>query len=464
MKKQRIILVAAIALTLSSCGDSFFDLSPNNQVTVNQIYQTENDFKMAINGCYSKLQTQMDYYIELCEYRSDDLYLNAPTSGTQDRYDIDQFKENAANGILNDLWANFNNGIYRCNMVLDRIDDASIDEAKKKQYKAEAMFIRSYTYFNMYRAWGCVPISKKVVSVAEALNIGRASEEQMYDIICGDLQAIVDENMLPSKFTGNEMGRATMGAVKALLAKAYLTFKKPQEAVKILATLIDTYTLMPDIADVFNVNNKLNDEIIFAIHYNKEVVGEGHGAWYSITNLSDETNRTASLNNLYTANDKRAAMLEYVEVPGVKVCLMRKFFDTRDATTLQYGADNIILRYADVLLMYAEALNEVQYNGSQTSPAMVALNAVHTRAGLSAIDISELPDQDAFRKAIMLERQKEFPYEGQRWFDSVRLGGAQEAAAAEGHTIQQYQMLFPIPTTELERINNESLMWQNPGY
>ena len=157
-------------------------------------------------------------------------------------------------------------------------------------------------------------------------------------------------------------------------------------------------------------------------------------------------------------------MLEYVEVPGVKVCLMRKFYDTRDATTLQYGADNIILRYADVLLMYAEALNEIQYNSSQTSPALVSLNAVHTRAGLSAIDISELPNQAAFRKAIMLERQKEFPYEGQRWFDSVRLGGAQEAASNEGHTIQQYQMLFPIPTTELERINDESLMWQNPGY
>ncbi|MBQ8486017.1 MAG: RagB/SusD family nutrient uptake outer membrane protein [Bacteroidaceae bacterium] len=464
MKKQRIILVAVTALMLASCSDSFFELSPNDQVTVDQIYQTENDFKMAVNGCYSKLQTQMDYYIELCEYRSDDLYLNAPTSGTQDRYDIDQFKENAANGILNDLWANFSNGVYRCNMVIDRIDDASFDETKKKQYKAEAMFIRSYTYFNMYRAWGCVPITKKVVTVSEALNIGRATEDEMFDIICGDLKTIVDENMLPTKYTGSDIGRVTLGAAKALLAKAYLTFKKPREAADVLSTLIDSYSLMPNIADVFNVDNKMNDEIIFAIRYNKEVVGEGHGAWYSITNLSDETNRTATLNNLYSADDKRSAMLEYVQVPGVKVCLMRKFFDTRDATTLQYGPDNIILRYADVLLMYAEALNEVQYNGSQTSPAMAALNAVHTRAGLAEIDIATLPDQATFRKAVMLERQKEFPYEGQRWFDSVRLGGAQDAAAAEGHTIQQYQMLFPIPTTELERINNESLMWQNPGY
>ncbi len=464
MKSIKTISVVVIAFLMGSCSDSFFELSPNDQVTVDQIYQTENDFKMAVSGCYSKLQTQMDYYIELCEYRSDNLFLNAPTSGTQDRYDIDQFKENAANGILDNLWANFNNGIYRCNMVLDRIDAANFDETKKQQYKAEAMFIRAYTYFNMYRAWGCVPISKKVVTVSEALGIGRATEDQMYDIICGDLKTIVDNNMLPAKYTGSDVGRVTSGAAKALLAKAYLTFKKPKEAADVLATMIDTYSLLPNIADVFDVNNKMNAEIIFAIRYNKQEVGEGHGAWYSITNLTDETNRTATLNHLYSTNDQRAALLEYVQVPGVKVCLMRKFYDTRDATTSQYGCDNIILRYADVLLMYAEALNEVGYNGSQTAPATVALNAVHTRAGLTPIDITSVPDQASFRKAVMLERQKEFPYEGQRWFDSVRLGGAQEAAAAEGHAIQQYQLLFPIPTTELERINNESIMWQNPGY
>ena len=464
MKSIKTISVVVIAFLMGSCSDSFFELSPNDQVTVDQVYQTENDFKMSLNGCYSKLQTQMDYYIELCEYRSDNLFLNAPTSGTQDRYDIDQFKENAANGILDNLWANFNNGIYRCNMVLDRIDAANFDETKKQQYKAEAMFIRAYTYFNMYRAWGCVPISKKVVTVSEALGIGRATEDQMYDIICGDLKTIVDNNMLPAKYTGSDVGRVTSGAAKALLAKAYLTFKKPKEAADVLATMIDTYSLLPNIADVFDVNNKMNAEIIFAIRYNKQEVGEGHGAWYSITNLTDETNRTATLNHLYSTNDQRAALLEYVQVPGVKVCLMRKFYDTRDATTSQYGCDNIILRYADVLLMYAEALNEVGYNGSQTAPATVALNAVHTRAGLTPIDITSVPDQASFRKAVMLVRQKEFPYEGQRWFDAVRMGGAQEAAAAEGHTIQQYQFLFPIPTSELERINNESIMWQNPGY
>ncbi|MDE5635924.1 MAG: RagB/SusD family nutrient uptake outer membrane protein, partial [Muribaculaceae bacterium] len=89
---------------------------------------------------------------------------------------------------------------------------------------------------------------------------------------------------------------------------------------------------------------------------------------------------------------------------------------------------------------------------------------VHTRAGLTPVDISDVPSQADFRKAVMLERQKEFPYEGHRWFDSVRLGGAKEAAAADGKPIQEYQYLYPIPSSEIERINNTDLLWQNPGY
>ena len=143
---------------------------------------------------------------------------------------------------------------------------------------------------------------------------------------------------------------------------------------------------------------------------------------------------------------------------------MRKFYDTPDASTTQYGNDQILLRYADVLLMYAEALNEVGYDSSADSPALQALNEVHTRAGLDPLNITDIPDQEAFRRAVCLERQKEFPYEGQRWFDLVRMGYAAEAVAAEGHAIQSYQLLFPIPNTELERINDTSLLWQNPGY
>lgn len=462
--KRINILLAILALGVMTSCEKFFTLTPNYEVPVDNLYQTAQDFDIAVVGCYSKLQGQVNYYTELCEYRSDNMFLSAPTAGTQDRYDIDQFKDKPSNGILEDAWANFNNGVYRCNMVLDRIDGADFDEALKNQYKGEAMFLRAFTYFNMYRIWGGVPTTRKVVTVAESLTIGRSSEEDMYNFIAGDLEDIVEGAWLPVTYGKEGEGRATLGAAKALLAKVYLTFGKYQEAATLLQSMIGTYELLPNVADVFDAANENNKEIIFAVRFNKEVPGEGHGAWFSIANLSDDSGRTAILNDVYEANDARKAMIEYQKVDGVNVYLMKKFFDQRDATNKNYGNDQIVLRYADVLLMYAEALNEVAYSSDQQSEAMKALNAVHTRAGLAPLDIADLPNQDAFRRAICKERQLEFPYEGHRWFDVVRMGYAIEFAAAEGHTIQQYQFVYPIPNTELERINNTQLLWQNPNY
>ena len=455
MKKYKLILFLSTALLSVACTDSFFDLEPSSSVPTDKVYKTAEDFNVAVIGCYSKLQTQVSYFTECCEYRSDNLTLSAPTAGTQDRYDIDQFADKAS--------ANFNNGVYRCNLVLDRIDEANFDATLKKQYKGEALFIRALTYFNMYRLWGGIPMTNKVVTVAEALKIGRSSDQQVYDFLVGDLNQVINENMLPSSYTSADMGRVTSGAAMALLGKIYLTFHKWTEARNVLSQLVGRYSLMTTPEQVFDVNNKMNDEIIFAVRFNKDVEGEGHGYWFSIINLTDDTNQTKSLKECYKDGDKRKNLITYVKVED-KVCVMNKFKDVKSATYNTVGNDQIILRYADVLLMYAEALNEISYSNLQNSEAMVALNAVHTRAGLSPLQITELPDQDSFRKAIMLERQQEFPYEGQRWFDLVRMGGAKEAMKAEGHIIQDYQFLYPIPKTELERINNTELLWQNTGY
>ncbi|MDE5635191.1 MAG: RagB/SusD family nutrient uptake outer membrane protein, partial [Muribaculaceae bacterium] len=180
--KKTFRLLACLALIpAASCSDSFFDLEPDDEVTGDKVYKTENDFELAVNACYSKLQTQMDFYIEMCEYRSDNLTLKAPTAGTQDRYDIDQFKETSANSILDNLWENFGNGIYRCNKILDKIDDADFNPVKKQQFKGEAMFVRALTTFNMYRSWGPVPVARRVLTVNEALKLGRPTEEQMFE-------------------------------------------------------------------------------------------------------------------------------------------------------------------------------------------------------------------------------------------------------------------------------------------
>ena len=448
---------------MTSCGDSFFDLEPASSVTIDKVYKTASDYNVAVIGCYAKLQSQVNFYTECCEYRSDNLSLGAPTAGTQDRYDIDHFTEKPSNGILSSYWANFNNNVYRCNLLLDQIDGANFAENLKKQYKGEAMFIRALNYFNMYRIWGGVPATKHVVSAAEALKVARYSDEQMFDLIAGDLKEIVDNNYLPETYSSADMGRATSGAAKALLGKVYLTFHKWTEAKDILSQLIGKYQLISPIAQVFNVDNKNNNEIIFAVHFNKEIEGEGHSYWYNLTNASDDTNQTSSLLNTFPTGDTRKDLITYVQVEK-NVRLMNKFYDTKSPTFKTVGNDQILLRYADVLLMYAEALNEIQYDASEGSLALKYLNAVRQRAGISNLTAKQLPTQEKFRKGILVERQREFPYEGQRWFDLVRMGFAKSVMAENGVEIKDYQLLFPIPQQEIEKVGNKSILWQNPGY
>ena len=448
---------------MTSCGDSFFDLEPASSVTIDKVYKTASDYNVAVIGCYAKLQSQVNFYTECCEYRSDNLSLGAPTAGTQDRYDIDHFTEKPSNGILSSYWANFNNNVYRCNLLLDQIDGANFAENLKKQYKGEAMFIRALNYFNMYRIWGGVPATKHVVSAAEALKVARYSDEQMFDLIAGDLKEIVDNNYLPETYSSADMGRATSGAAKALLGKVYLTFHKWTEAKDILSQLIGKYQLVSPIAQVFDVDNKNNNEIIFAVHFNKEIEGEGHSYWYNLTNASDDTNQTSSLLNTFPTGDDRKDLITYVQVEK-NVRLMNKFYDTKSPTFKTVGNDQILLRYADVLLMYAEALNEIQYDASEGSLALKYLNAVRQRAGISNLTAKQLPTQEKFRKGILIERQREFPYEGQRWFDLVRMGFAKSVMAENGVEIKDYQLLFPIPQQEIEKVGDKSILWQNPGY
>lgn len=448
---------------MTSCGDSFFDLEPASSVTIDKVYKTASDYNVAVIGCYAKLQSQVNFYTECCEYRSDNLSLGAPTAGTQDRYDIDHFTEKPSNGILSSYWANFNNNVYRCNLLLDQIDGANFAENLKKQYKGEAMFIRALNCFNMYRIWGGVPATKHVVSAAEALKVARYSDEQMFDLIAGDLKEIVDNNYLPETYSSADMGRATSGAAKALLGKVYLTFHKWTEAKDILSQLIGKYQLVSPIAQVFNVDNKNNNEIIFAVHFNKEIEGEGHSYWYNLTNASDDTNQTSSLLNTFPTGDARKDLITYVQVEK-NVRLMNKFYDTKSPTFKTVGNDQILLRYADVLLMYAEALNEIQYDASEGSLALKYLNAVRQRAGISNLTVKQLPTQEKFRKGILVERQREFPYEGQRWFDLVRMGFAKSVMAENGVEIKDYQLLFPIPQQEIEKVGDKSILWQNPGY
>ena len=485
MKKYKLILFLSTALLSVACTDSFFDLEPSSSVPTDKVYKTAEDFNVAVIGCYSKLQTQVSYFTECCEYRSDNLTLSAPTAGTQDRYDIDQFADKASNGILEDAWANFNNGVYRCNLVLDRIDEANFDATLKKQYKGEALFIRALTYFNMYRLWGGIPMTNKVVTVAEALKIGRSSDQQVYDFLVGDLNQVINENMLPSSYTSADMGRVTSGAAMALLGKIYLTFHKWTEARNVLSQLVGRYSLMTTPEQVFDVNNKMNDEIIFAVRFNKDVEGEGHGYWFSIINLTDDTNQTKSLKECYKDGDKRKNLITYVKVED-KVCVMNKFKDVKSATYNTVGNDQIILRYADVLLMYAEVENELGHDDE----AKWALNKVRDRVYLAPSTATGTELRNAIRKERRLELALENNrlYDLRRWkddngksaicnvmgpngtfvaynkigYDSDESSNQKENSNKGVNFKEGRDELFPLPPTEIT-LSGGSIE-QNPGY
>ena len=180
--------------------------------------------------------------------------------GTQDRFDLNEFKETSANTIVQDAWTNFYNGIFRCNIILDNIVNADFD--LKNQIEAEARFIRALTYFNVVRFWGDAPLVLNQLGPEEALTVKRSPVSEVYEAIEADL-IFAAANLPPSQSNG----KATSGAAKALLGKVYLTEKKYTEAVTTLNEVVGKYSLLDDAKDVFSTTNKNNNGIIFYIRF-----------------------------------------------------------------------------------------------------------------------------------------------------------------------------------------------------
>ncbi|WP_242156266.1 RagB/SusD family nutrient uptake outer membrane protein [Aestuariivivens sediminis] len=452
-----IIYIVTLFLVISSCSDSFTDLASENNSTTDSFYKTPDDFNAAIMAAYAKLQGQVGLYFELSEWRSDNLDLGAPTAGTQDRYNINKFQETSANELIRDAWANYYNGIFRANSVTDNLGGVNFDEILMKQYEAEARFIRALTYFNIVRLWGDAPIISSVVSSEESLKIGRSPVTEVYQFIEEDLQFAA--NNLPSSYPAQDYGRATSGAAKTLLGKVYLTQKKYGDAVTVLNGVLGEYGLLNNVADVFDTGNKNNSEIIFSIRFNKEIQGEGHGLWFAVSDISISP-FTSKIINAYTESDARKDLIDYV--PAGNLLVPAKFFDT-ESSFRNFGNDYILLRHADVLLMLSEALNEQGYQSGGT--AFSYLNEVRERSNLTPLTATDLPDQARFREAVLQERFLEFPFEGHRWFDLVRTNtAASEINSGIGVVIQDYQLLYPVPQAEIEKINNTSIFYQNNGY
>ncbi|MBD2699812.1 RagB/SusD family nutrient uptake outer membrane protein [Spirosoma sp. BT702] len=479
--KKIVSVVAMVMLLMTSCRKDFIEILPIDTVTVDVLYKTDKDYQDAIVGIYGIYQDQyanMYYYGDI---RGDDVW-DELVKGTAGAFD--NFTLSNDDGTLITTWRNYYKAITRANTLLERI--GSTDAAvitNKNRHIGEAEFLRALAYFDLVRIFGDVPMVTKSLSIADSYTTPREKVDKIYDeVIIKDL--LDAEAKLPATYAGSEVGRATKGAARALLGKVYLTRKDFTKAeVKLQEVTTMGYSLLPNWADLWDyTKNEHHSEFIFDIEYEQGLGGEGSIytnrftpkvtsmiAFYGIAGSVDDQNTPHQvLFDLFEAKDKRkdlTASKGYTDATGKFIPLLvssnnmsaytRKYI-VKIATANDSPANWKVIRYADVLLMYAEALNE---NG-KTTAALPYLNQIRTRAGIDALAAGIT--QAALREQIVLERRRELAFEGHRWFDLIRTGQALNVMAKYG--MKAHHVLFPIPLAQIQLINNTTIFPQNPGY
>jgi starch-binding outer membrane protein, SusD/RagB family len=475
-------LLLATAL-LGSCSESFLDLKPISTATSDNFYRTADDFKNALNGGYAGLQSgglAGNSYV-FGEITSDNTVPVASGSVT-DQDEFDRFYIKTTNPFIAGRWNDGYSVIARYNTILDKIGGVAMDETLKGRYIAETKFLRAVVYFSLVQTFGDIPlILKPVATPDEGYAFGRTPKTDVYAQIEKDLTDA--EAVLPVSYPAADIGRATKGAAKAFLGKVYLTQKKFAQAAPKLKEVIDlgVYALLPSYADVFKVANKNNKESVFDVQYKSGGAGEGN-AWPNsfapqnsgnavIAFGGDGNNQpTLDIINAYEAGDLRkdvSVASSYTNAAGqiIPDRFIKKYYDVPVAKN-DNGNNIPLIRYSDVLLMYAEALNEVGYQSG--GDAFTMLNMVRTRAGLPAKTSANTPTQEAFRMAIEQERRVELAFEGHRWFDLVRTGRAIAVLNSKKDQIRlvseltENNLVFPIPQSQID-INKEKIQ-QNAGY
>jgi hypothetical protein len=464
MKILKYILLLNL-LWITSCKK--LDENPDAFISPVNFYQTRNDALAAITAVYSPVRLNgfvTRNYVILGEVTTDNMF---PLNNSAPRIELDTYVHTPLNGILRETWENFYLGITRANTAINKIPTISMDDALKNRLVAEAKFLRAFYYYHLVRLFGDLPIVTEEVSSLDQLTLPkRDPKADVYKQIIADLKDA--ETILPVIYTGGDRGRATSGAAKAFLASVYLTLKQYQQAADKANEVMNLpgagYGLWDSYADVFDIKNEFGKEAIFDAQFmsgpggqggnliaffaqeNNKVAGRGFGSFQPTQEVYDS----------YTANDIRKQVFF---TPGTdSKYYVNKWIDS-DATTENQSDNNFpLMRYAEVVLTFAEAYNEVNAptNGN---PAYLAVNSIRQRARLPLL---ENLTQSALRDAILQERRLELAFEGSRWFDLVRTGKLVSTLSAKGTVnIKEFHTLFPIPQFQIG-INPQ--LTQNPGY
>jgi starch-binding outer membrane protein, SusD/RagB family len=488
MKKIVILSISLLALIhLESCK-KFLDVKPvsngiavENKASDSVLYKTAQEAEAALAGAYSDFKNEyyeLDYFVN-GDAQSDDTYAGADNPAN---FQIDDLAIDAINSNVSRDWGYLYSTIGKTNAVINNVNavkDPALTTERKKEMIGEASFIRAFMYFQLVQLWGPVPLQLKEVKTISASTLPeiydilfppRAPMDDIYKQIITDL----DVARAGVKATATNKGYATTGAVNTLLAYVYAT-QEPHQWDKVKSYCDDViaggYSLMPNFNDLWNNANENCSESIFEINYTG---GSTDGNWGAkMFRGMDWKKFNIPSNDLVKAYDaeqdtvRKNASIIFLDVTGKwsdshwpqnHYPFLNKWRNFTEGSDQNY----IFYRLADVLLLKAEALNEL----GDIQGAAGLVNQIRTRAKLGNTTAST---QDAMRLAIEKERRLELAFEAHRWFDIKRTGRAIEimnnATGANGENLgyhlTQNRLLWPVPQAELDK---NSKLTQNPGY
>ncbi len=472
MRNTKYILSIVIVLGIMTIScENDLNLVPEDQKTAAGFYKNTSDIEAAVNATYAGLQKSGLYgfnYHFLLETRSDNTFEEEP-SNSGGFGDVDLFNRVTTNGVFGSTWKDSYRTIQGANIVLNRIDAiGDMDSIAKNSRKGEVKFIRALIYYNLVNLYGDVPlVTKETKDPTSFFGQGRTPKAEIYTQIITDLTEAQSE--LPAI---NGLGRATKGAANTLLGKVYLANGNPQAAETALRA-VTGYNWTRRYADLFGISNENNGSSIFEVQFESDVNGNSEGSLFA-SKFTSQANPGSKGNNIITPDLINSFESGDLRRNGIipdannsTVNISTKYIDG-DRTVIDDGDNNVIvLRYADVLLMLAEALNNQGYVAD--GEAFNLVNRIRQRAGLANITSTTVTNQEEFTQSLLKERRHEFFYELHRWFDLKRLGDPVKVmnnhfAGIVGlnKTIDADDLLLPIPQNQID--TDPKSIIQNPGY
>jgi hypothetical protein len=483
----KFILLSFIIFIGAGCEKELLNQKPQSFISPETFYSNESEAMAAVTACYDRMGNWTGMYpfrYQLVANLPTDDLVFARAAGTL--VIINTFTYDPSLRELQSVWQEFYQMIQNCNYAISHIPNTPMtNTALKNRLIGEARFIRALGYLELVRFFGDLPLVTEPTKSFEGLKIPRTPAQKVYEQIIEDLKFA--ESNLDLTYTGSNIGRATIGAAKGLMAKTYLTMASPgtkgitdkakywQLAADKCKEVIDLrrYSLQNSYTNIFASNNENNSEVLFDVQfsagYGTTTAGEGQlisglynplgsNNFYARPDLFRSFNPIDKRREFIATGYRNPTTGVYTPFPpstggSNSTYAINKWYDN-----VADGLNYIILRLGDIYLMNAEALNEA----GKTNEAYAFVDPIRQRAGLQALRAGL--NQAAFRDSIQQERRWEMYAESSRWFDLVRWGKLVSTMKALNDPLSQIaekHTLFPIPQSEMDR--NPALK-QNEGW